>query len=238
MNRLCIQTRGIGSWHERLGNPDVQWKRGCSAFETAVSWEKADRTGSGVPDLIAALFQVKPYESTELLVAIAEHKVQLAGHGGASQCDVWAVLRSQVGLVSLSVEAKANESFGDHSLDDWLSGGKSERSVTNREDRWRFVASHLPPECDYSGVRFQILHRCAAAVIEARRLGLTYAAFVVQAFNAPTKSFDEYVKFCDALGVVSARGQLVTAPALQDVSLAIGWADCPLSSDRDVAMCA
>ena len=44
-----------------------------------------------------------------------------------------------------------------------------------------------------------MLHRCAASVIEAKRLGLEHAAFFIQAFDTPDKSFHDYVMFCEAL---------------------------------------
>ena len=40
MNRMCVETRGICNWRERLAKPDRQWRRGYSAFETASSSRK------------------------------------------------------------------------------------------------------------------------------------------------------------------------------------------------------
>ena len=91
MNRLCVETRGIGSWRERLASPEKQWRRGFSAMETAASWERQAGRLSGLPEPLELLFQESVFRNPVLMVGIAEHKVPLAGQGGGSQCDVWAL---------------------------------------------------------------------------------------------------------------------------------------------------
>ena len=236
VNRLHVHTRGIGSWRERLASPDTQWKRGCSALEAAVSWELASRCDSGLPDPVHRLLESGEHNNPLLLIGVSEHKVQLRGRGHDSQCDIWAVLRTSKGLLSLSVEAKARETFGDDkALREWLSGGDSEKSQANRTARWDYIKEHLPSGKDYDRVRYQILHRCAASVIEAKRLGLKHAAFIVQAFEAPERSFQDYATFCEAMGVNADRGRL-PGMHVSEVSLSVGWADCPLASDAEIAL--
>jgi hypothetical protein len=234
MNRLHIATRGIASWRERLAHPDEQWRRQYSAFETAVSWEIAASTKAGLPLPIERLFQDTGYLNPVLMFAVAEHKVALRGGGGASQADVWAVIGSSRGEVSVAVEAKANESFGDAILKDWLIGSGSANSKANRHDRWEFVRSYLPHADSYLEARFQMLHRCAAAVIEAKRLGFQHAAFLVQAFGTPDKSFQDYAVFCEALKIPAKRGAMATT-SVDNISLCIGWADCDLATDEQIA---
>ena len=237
MNRLFIATRGVSSWRERLANPDRQWKRACSALETAVSWESASSSPAGVPEAIVESFRGSIYADPVLVLAIAEHKVPLAGKGGDSQCDVWALLHSNSGGISLSVEGKAKEGFGagNESLAEWLANDK-EAVQSNRRLRWEGIQKHLPPsgENAYSQVAYQLLHRCAAAVIEARRLRLPNAAFVVQAFESPSESFTEFARLCRALGVKAEHGRIQMI-AVGDVRLGIGWADCPLATDSQMA---
>jgi hypothetical protein len=172
-----------------------------------------------------------------LLIGIAEHTVPLPGGHAASQSDVWALISTAAGLLSLTVEAKARESFGDESLDDWLVAGGTESSRNNRKERWVYIREHLPTAKSFGQVKYQILHRCAAAVIEARRLKCTQAAFVVQAFGTPDTGFQDYVAFCEALKVAAARGGLSTT-AVDGISLSVGWIDCPVASDATIAACA
>jgi hypothetical protein len=234
LTRTHISTRGIGSWRERLADPDRQWKRGFSAFETAVSWEIASKSKSGIPEPIEKLFVKGIFGDPLVVFAVAEHKVDLPGGNAASQCDVWAVLKTKAGMLSLTVEAKASEPFGDEILEKWLVAGKSKESTSNREKRFEYIRAHLPQSPSFMQVRYQILHRCAASVIEAKRLGFQQATFVVQAFNTPVQSFYDYKAFCDALGIPAARGEMATT-AIDGISLSVGWADCPLSTSEEVA---
>jgi hypothetical protein len=249
MNRLFISTRGFGSWRERLAKPDEQWKRGCSAFEIAVSWElAASKTKSGLPEPIAKLFRDSDHGDPDLLFAVAEHKVDLEGKGHASQSDVWAIVETKkMGKVSVTVEAKAKEPFGGETLKGFLepkprtqeSDNEYRRRRENRRRRFEYISSRLPhpPSSDsFMPVRYQLLHRCAASVIEAKRLGFQHAAFVVQAFEAPTTSFDDYSVFCRAIKVEPRHDSLVmAAEAVHDISLSFGWVDCALATDKEVA---
>jgi hypothetical protein len=241
MNRLCVETRGIGNWRERLAKPETQWRRRYSAFETAVSWEKASGYPWGLPQPIRELFRESIFSEPTLLLAIAEHKVPLVGGRADSQCDVWALLDTPSGGVSLSVEAKANEAFGqsNESLRNWLVAGQSEQSRQNREDRWKHIAEHLPSVAAdaYSLVPYQVLHRCAAAVIEARRFRLPSAAFVVQSFEAPPESFEAFAGFCRAINLKAERSKMCITK-VGEIQLGIGWADCPFATDADVAVVA
>lgn len=234
MNRLHIATRGIGSWRERLASPDRQWKRCFSAFETAVSWEHAARKDSGLPAPIEKLFRESGYSEPLLVFAVAEHKVDLASEGADSQSDVWAVVKTSAGMLSLTVEAKAKEAFGNENLEHWLVAGKSEDSTINRQKRWEYIRSHLPKSDSFLAIRYQMLHRCAASVMEANRFGFQHAAFVVQAFETPDKSFQDYALFCQALQVPAIRGGMAKT-SMAGISLSVGWADCLLATDAEVA---
>ncbi len=237
MSRLLTHTRGLCSWRERLASPDRQWKRRYSAFEAAVSWESASSSRSGIPSELDKLLRENNYADPVLLLGIAEHTVPLPGGHAASQSDVWALISTSLGFVSLSVEAKARESFGNESLDDWLVAGDTEESRKNRKARWAHIRENLPTAESFGHVRYQILHRCAAAVIEAKRLGCPNAAFVVQAFNTPEPSFQDYAAFGAALNLPAVRGGL-SITSVNGISLGIGWIDCPVASDAEVAACA
>jgi hypothetical protein len=237
VNRLLTETRGIGSWRDRLASPDRQWKRGYSAFETAVSWEIASKTSSGIPGPLETVLRGGGFDASVLLLAIGEHKVDLPAGAAASQSDVWALIRTTKGLLSLSVEAKAREAFGDDALEQWLIAGGTALSISRRQQRWDFIRSHLPEADSFLPLRYQMLHRCAVAVIEARRIGCPHAAFIVQAFNTPDVSFQDYALLCATLKIPAARDLMATT-AVGEISLSVGWADCPLATDEWVAACA
>jgi hypothetical protein len=238
MSLVHIATRCTSDWRSRLGDPEKHWRRKYSAMETAMSWELAVHTDSGMPKPISKLFQAGELTNPKLLLAIAEHKVPLMGKGGDAQCDVWALADTDAGLVSISVEAKAREPFGskNESLEDWLKGGKSTNSGENREKRWHHIKANLPPLANraYHHVPYQILQRATAGVIEARRFKLSHAVFLVQAFNAPKESLEMYTRFAHALGVNASRDELAYT-SVDNIQFSIGWADCPFASDTELA---
>lgn len=162
--------------------------------------------------------------------------MDLPGGAAGSQSDVWGLIKTTKGLLSMSVEAKAREAFGDDVLDKWLIAGGTALSISRRQERWDFIRSHLPAAESFLPVRYQMLHRCAAAVIEAKRFGCSLAAFVVQAFNTPDVSFRDYGVFCAALKIPAARDSVATT-SVSGISLSVGWADCPLATDEWVAAC-
>jgi len=237
MSWVCIPTRGIGSWRDRLARPDRQWRRGHSAFEAAVSWElAAKRRPSGLPQPIEEWFIGCGLNGPVLALAIAEHKVKVGGRGGDSQCDVWALVRSEADFISVAVEAKALEPFGSETLEAWLSSGKSERSPANRRRRWESLRAYLPALGSFNGVQFQLLHRCAGAVIEAKRLRLRQAACIIQSFRNCPENISAYERFCRAIDTNWNAGCTIRS-SVDGIALLIGWVDCALATDKDVAAC-
>ena len=238
MSKILITTKGASNWRERLASPEVHWKRRKSAMETAVSWELAGKSISGIPEQVLEVFNRGGFIKTKLVLAVAEHKIPLLGAGGESQCDLWALINTSVGMVSVSVEAKAGEPFGsgNRTLEAWLKSGKSKGSEENRKKRWRHVQENLPKtaSCAYNDAPYQILQRVAAAIIEARRFGLKNAAFIVQSFSSPDKSFQMFGKLCKALGIQVERGGM-NFVQMGGINLGIGWAECPFATDAEIA---
>jgi len=243
MSLIHIATRGPSDWRERLADPVKHWQRTASAMETAVSWELATRSKSRLPDSILKLINNSILGDAELLFAVVEHKVPLEGTGGDSQCDVWALVKTLTGTVSLTVEAKAKEPFGDNNetLEKWLASGETNRATANRNKRWEDVKKNLPSRSengpiDYTDVPYQILQRCAAAVIEARRFGLKHAACIIQSFGAPEKSYGHFEKFCHAVGIDKPeRNCMKFVKVGDDILCGIGWAECDLATDKQLA---
>ncbi len=85
----------------------------------------------------------------------------------------------------------------------------------------------------YGDVAFQLLHRCATAVIEAERLGINHAIFIVQAFQSPESSYSEFRKFCEAIGIASGKGVLHQS-RVGEIALGIAWLDFPFATDAQL----
>src|SRR6188474_3313853 len=156
MPQLLIPTSGPSDWRRFLADPGKQWVKGRSALELAVSWEAARRTPRGIPpSVIKILDSHSQFEGASLVIGIPEHQVQFDGGGHASQTDLWALLRGPIGLVSMSVEAKAGEGF-DRTIASWLADAKPSSGKPARLAQLKSmlgIAGELP-----GTLRYQLLH--------------------------------------------------------------------------------
>lgn len=231
MSRVFVPTSGPGDWRRLLADPEKHWVRRRSAFETAVSWEHAQKTSRGIPVEIAEALDGHPaLAGAQLLLAIPEHKVKLVGPGKASQTDVWALLRSGSGLVSMAVEGKAGESFAS-TIGEWLREASDAKKV-RLEYLCRVLQINHPPA---TTLRYQLFHRTASALIEAERFGAAQAVMVVQSFQEDPHSWDDFSAFCRVLGADPQLGKLSEIPRASGPSLYLGWVSCLVGADDVVA---
>lgn len=238
IKHIYIPSQGTESWKNRLADSDKHWKAGHSAFELAHHWEDvADQRGLPAP--VAAILDAQAdLRGGQLLLALPEHKVALPGGGFDSQCDLWALLATEGDLVSLSVEGKAGEPFGER-LGKWLNAGTGANSASNRKHRLRGLCEILgltpaPDFTDIADLRYQLFHRTASAILEARRFHASLAVMLVQNFGDPAtttghRDFADFQVFCAALGAPNVvPGVLERATSVGDDKLWLGWLDCPL----------
>ena len=84
-------------------------------------------------------------------------------------------------------------------------------------------------------LRYQLFHRAASAVLEARRWGADAAVMLVQSFSEAPESWDDFVAFGELLGAPVARQRVVAAAMRSDVTLFLGWVDSDPASDLPAA---
>lgn len=231
MSRILVPTLGATDWRRLLADPDKHWVRGRSAYETAVSWERAQRSGRGIPlEIAAAMDEHLGLAGARLLIALPEHKVKLVGPGKASQNDVWALLRSEDGFISMSVEGKAGEAFAS-TIGEWLQEASDAKKV-RLEHLCHILQMDHPPN---PTLRYQLFHRTASALIEADRFGANHAVMVVQSFKQDARSWDDFAAFCQQLGSTSASGRIFEIRRTTGPRLYVGWVPCQTASDEAVA---
>ena len=212
MSRILIPTHSADDWQTLLVSPDTQWRDGYSAKSAALSWERA----KGLPPEIDAILG-----GAELLLAIPEHKVSLSDCGRESQCDVFALVRLPTGTCAMAVEAKVNETFGP-TVAEWLVDASPKKLA-----RLEFVSGLLGLRPD-PGLRYQLFHRTAAAILEARRFGMAEAAMVVQSFSPVHRWFADFRAFAAALKHEVTPGVAVRHRLPDGMPLTLGWAACEL----------
>ena len=220
MNHIYIPTQSPADWRRLLAQPEKHWREGYSAMALAECWERAD----GFPAEFQALFAtaVDPaLREVELLLAIPEYKVSLPGGRRASQNDLFVLGRAQDGsLVTIMVEGKVAEPFGER-LQDWKVDA-SEGKLTRLKYLWQVLG--LPAEPP-GHIRYQLLHRTASAVCEARRFNSRAALMVVHSFSPERAWFEDYQAFVGLFGARGEANQLVELRQMEGVQLYAGWVE-------------
>jgi hypothetical protein len=153
-----------------------------------------------------------------MLLALPEHQVPLPGGGRPSQNDLWVLARSQTGLISMAVEGKVSEPFGP-TVGEWLvnaSAGKQRRLAYLRD--LLGLPDPVPPH-----LRYQLLHRTASALIEARRFFAAHAVMLVHSFSQSDEWFADFSDFAETLGASVAKERVAPVPSQTEPTLHLGW---------------
>jgi len=220
MNHIYIPTSGVEDWRRLLADPKKHWRTGFSARSLAYAWESA----KGFPPEIQDLFTSSdpPFHDVELLLMIPEHKVLMPPYGGhPSQNDLFVLAKdSSNGLITITVEGKVSESF-DKNLSKWnaeSSPGKHKRLAFIKDTLG--LVGEIPPT-----IRYQLLHRTASVILEAKRFTARSAVMVVHSFSQSDLWFDDYQAFLKIYGVVDAKiGKLYFLTELFGIKVYSGWA--------------
>ncbi len=212
MTRVHIPSSGPIAWQAFLAKPDLHWRTGYSAKTLAYCWESAN----GLPPEIARMFDAP----AELLLAVPEYKVPLPGGTTQSQNDVFALIRHGEETCAAMIEGKVNEPF-DKTVAEWLRTPSDGKQV-----RLRHLCEllGLDPERPPLHLRYQLLHRTASALIEARRFKTDEAAMIVHSFSPQRLWFEDYVALLEAIGLSAEADIAVVTTLKTGQRLRLGWA--------------
>ena len=221
MQRLFTATYGPSDWRRLLADPSRQWRATKSAYELAVAWEAARHTERGIPpEMCAVLDTTGDFRGARLLAGFPEHQVTLEGGGHASQTDLWALVDAPVGVTSVAIEAKAGEGF-DKLVPDWLAGVPPK---SGKPARLRQLCDILCIEEKQAHTcRYQLLHRTAAAILEAHRFRLQRALLFIQSFIPDLDAFNDYTVFAQQLGAAVQENTVTLVGTRSGVDLYLGW---------------
>ncbi len=209
-----------------LGKREAHWKAKHSAYETAHSWFAAH----DVPPAIRATLDADPvFADARLRKAIFEKQTVLDElTRSPSQTDVLAILEIKSGLAVLGVEGKVNEPFG-QTVHEWNDFSPARlRRLAGLVERLR-----LAPSASIGTLRYQLLHRTVATLLEAKEAGAHDAVMLVQSFSPDNvmNHFGDFQDFAAALGApVTHPGMLSRVIDLQGVRLQLGWTINPMKS--------
>ena len=127
-------------------------------------------------------------------------------------------------LAVLGVEAKVRESFGPF-VAEWLAeGARAADGGANRRARLEGLCGLLGLDpAAVGGLRYQLLHRTAATLLEARRYRAKRAVMLVQSFCPEATGFGDYAAFVRALRLEPQQGGLTGGNDVSGVILRLGW---------------
>ncbi len=217
MPRFFVPTTGPDDWRRLLAEPEKQWRAGFSAHALAHCWEQAQ----GFPPEVAGVFAqsaIPAFEHLELLLAFPEYRVPLPGGARPSQNDLFVLARGGDGqLVAIMVEGKVAEPFGP-TLGEWQAA-----ESPGRRKRLAFLTALLGLGDVPDYIRYQLLHRTASAVIEARRFNARSAVMLVHSFSPDAAWFGDFQAFLGLFGVQAQHNQLCQLRQLDGINVYAGW---------------
>jgi hypothetical protein len=214
VSTILIPSKTAEDWRQFLAD-EGHWRTGYSARSLAHCWHDA----AGFPVSVTQALATAPVlADAEILLAIPEHQVPLPGGARPSQTDLWVLARTRTGLTSIAVEGKVSEPFGP-TVGEWLanaSEGKRRRLAYLRD--LLNLPDPVPPN-----LRYQLLHRTASALIEARRFFAAHAVMLVHSFSQSDEWFADFAQFTEALGASAAKGKMVPVPDRAEPTLHLAW---------------
>jgi len=223
MSKFFIPARSPEDWKSLLAEPDKQWKTGYSAKSLALCWQEANDFPSSVKRVFKQS-RLRIFQNIELLVAFPEYKVPLPGGRRASQSDIFILANGNNQLISVTVEGKVKESFGEL-VCEWKADKRK-----GKQTRLTYLCDllHLG-EGQIDHIRYQLLHRTASAIILAKRFTASNALMLVHSFSRKSEQenegFQDYCRFLSLFGLTGTMNSIISATDIDGTALYFGWVE-------------
>ena len=120
----------------------------------------------------------------------------------------------------MTVEGKVGENFG-KIVKDW-----KKNASPGKKERLDCLAQCLGLDANsLDNIYYQLIHRTASAVIEAKRFNASDAVMLVHSFSDKDKGFSDYCEFVKLFCATAAPapGKLVTVQLGSGFPLHLGW---------------
>lgn len=198
-----------------LAKQEGHWRAGYSAQELAVAWVNA---GKEFPERVRRVLDTAPeYQGAELIDGFFEREVELGTPGRNSQTDLMVVtgLQNELGIVA--VEGKVEESFAEV-VSEW-------NTTPGKQARLEALCRTLEMNVTIAGeLRYQLLHRTASAIYEARRYRCRHSMMLVHSFSPSHRWFDDFARFAAAMEMPVLNPDTCSPARLLDgVSIRLAW---------------
>ena len=220
--RLHVPLNAPEDVKPHLGRPG-HYKEGYSAFCLVNGW----MAENGIPELVRLTLDTVPaLQQAILLEGFLEREVSLGDGARNSQTDLLCLLAINEQLAVMSVEGKVREPFGN------LVSKELEDASDFKKSRIERLAKVLGLSLEKAKpLRYQLIHRTAAAIFEAQRFCSQTAIMMVHSFDPADAGFADYRLFANAIGFRNPEPTYTVGPQpFEGVSLYLGWtADRPSS---------
>ena len=217
LSKIYIPSTKPEDWQSLLADPEKHWRTGCSARALAYCWQEAN----GFPACVKRAFKksdIDLFQNIKILLAIPEHKVPLPGGSRSSQNDLFVLAKSGEQLISIAVEGKVSEPFGD-TVSKWL-----QNPTPGRKKRLDFLCAELGlAGANVSNIRYQLLHRTTSAILEAKKFNAPNALMLVHSFSQKDEWFEDYTSFLALFGINAKMNRIHSASKIGDIQLYLGW---------------
>jgi len=217
--KIFVPLKSLEDWKSLLAKPDKHWKKGYSAKALASCWKEANDFPKSVKTVFMKSGMVI-FKSIELLLAIPEYEVPLLGGLRPSQNDIFILARGNNQLISIAVEGKVAEDFG-QPVAEW----KQEKDEkTTKEERLNFLQRELNLEDKaIDHIRYQLLHRTASAIVEAKKFNAKTALMLVHSFSPSYEHFEDYKEFVGLFGLTGEKDSLIGPVNIRGLDLYFAW---------------
>lgn len=177
---------------------DYQWKPGRSAMELAQAWFRDGHVG--VPEELAELLSNhQRLSGLDFIVGFPELVTPLPEKGEGRNHDLSLLCQAPFGNVTVCVEAKADEPFGNHTVAQYWSLAMKRREkgkATKAPERIQKLLSFVgekeddPTKSPWAKVRYQLLTAICGTAIQAQRDSSSLGVLVVHEFQTDSTKKD------------------------------------------------
>jgi hypothetical protein len=190
----------INTWQEwTRPKKDYQWKTGRSALELARAWFRQD-TPQPPKELLSLLHSSKRLSNLKLISGIPELVTALLERGEGRNHDLALNGNTDREQVTITIEAKADEPFGNDTILEYWSKAikRRERGESTRvPERIEQLLSLVDPDTPvnqtkWKDIRYQLLTALCGTIIQAQIDGSSLAVLVVHVFDTELIEADKH----------------------------------------------
>jgi hypothetical protein len=173
---------------------DYQWEPERSAMELAKAWFRQS-CASPPKELLQLLCSSARLKGLRLIRGVPEHVTSLPERGEGRNHDLWLLGRTDQEQITICIEAKADEPFGNETVVEYsLSANKRRESgeSTRVPERIAQLLALVPARgSQWDNIRYQLLTAICGTAIQAQQDGSMLAVFVVHEFHTRKTSPDK-----------------------------------------------